>query len=351
MFCMEIRKFLCALTRAVLSGLILTTAAARAEVVIPGIDDEAAGINLEVDTRRPAAVGPRVTEAVFMDVTRAGERVVAVGERGIVLLSDDEGANWRQAQVPVQVLLTAVAFANDKLGWAVGHDSVILHTADGGETWQLQNYAPERDAPLLDVTFLDGDRGFAVGALGTVYSTHDGGKTWQLDELLMTMGMLIGTQEGEGEFAPHWFFVGPSPNGDLYLAGEQGVLARSTDAGATWGQLPTPYVGSFFGLTFMRDGAFLAYGMLGNAFLSRDGGGTWQRAQTGVDKSFMGSLQLADGSVALVGLSGTLIAAQETGAFRNLSRADRLDIITALPVGKEELLLFTPRGIRRATVQ
>ena len=63
---------------------------------------------------------------------------LAVGERGIVLLSDDSGMTWRQARVPVSVSLTAVQFVDAEQGWAVGHLGVVLHTEDGGETWHKQ---------------------------------------------------------------------------------------------------------------------------------------------------------------------------------------------------------------------
>ena len=75
-------------------------------------------------------------EALLLGVTRAGKRLVAVGEYGDILLSDDEGQSWHQAKkVPTTVTLTAVDFVDDKTGWAVGHDTVILKTEDGGETW------------------------------------------------------------------------------------------------------------------------------------------------------------------------------------------------------------------------
>ena len=62
--------------------------------------------------------------------------VVAVGERGHVLVSGDEGRSWRQADVPSRALLTGVFMHDARLGWAVGHDEVVLRTRDGGLTWE-----------------------------------------------------------------------------------------------------------------------------------------------------------------------------------------------------------------------
>ena len=88
-----------------------------------------------------------------------------VGERGHILISDDDGASWTQAKVPTRVLLTAVHMHDERTGWAVGHDAVILRTGDGGETWTMVHQAPDEELPLLDVWFRDERTGFAVGGL------------------------------------------------------------------------------------------------------------------------------------------------------------------------------------------
>ena len=126
-----------------------------------------------------AAVESRLAAAsLLLDGSAAGSRLVVVGERGHILYSDNKGATWAQAQVPVQVMLTAVRMLDEQTGWAVGHDAVILRTRDGGGTWQLVHYAPQAQLPLLDVWFRDADNGFAVGAFGTFLASADGGDTW-----------------------------------------------------------------------------------------------------------------------------------------------------------------------------
>ena len=123
-----------------------------------GTDHPAAAALDRLD--RPAALEPAAVHSLMLGVARAGDRLVAVGERGHVLLSDDAGNSWRQAKsVPSQTLLTAVAFADPQRGWAVGHDELILHTADGGETWATQHYAPAAEQPLLDLWFTDASNG------------------------------------------------------------------------------------------------------------------------------------------------------------------------------------------------
>ena len=125
-----------------------------------------------------ALEAPLAIESLLLDGAVAGERLVVVGDRGHVLVSTDRGESWEQARVPVRALLTALHMHDERIGWAVGHDAVILRTADGGETWELVHHAPEEERPLLDVWFRDARRGFAVGAYGYFLATGDGGATW-----------------------------------------------------------------------------------------------------------------------------------------------------------------------------
>ena len=83
----------------------------------------------------PAVKSPLAPRALVNGLARADARIVAVGQRGHVLLSDDQGKTWRQAEVPVSSDLVAVAFPTATQGWAVGHDGVVLRSADAGATW------------------------------------------------------------------------------------------------------------------------------------------------------------------------------------------------------------------------
>jgi len=86
----------------------------------------------------PAIQSARAPRTLFNGLARAGDRIVAAGQRGQILFSDDGGRNWTQAAVPLAADLVAVSFPTAKQGWAVGHGGVILHSADGGATWTRQ---------------------------------------------------------------------------------------------------------------------------------------------------------------------------------------------------------------------
>ncbi|MCL6702002.1 YCF48-related protein [Pseudomonas sp. T1.Ur] len=275
----------------------------------------------------------KARRAVLLGLARAGERLVAVGERGIVLLSDDAGANWRQAQVPVSVSLTAVQFVDAEHGWAVGHLGVVLHTRDGGETWQKQLdgeraialavHVAERDAhqpggagnlaqarhmlddgpdkPFLDLYFSDRLHGYVVGAYNQIYRTDDGGRSWQpwMQHVDNPQGLNLYGIRALGN--------------DLLLAGERGLLLRSTDGGQSFQALKSPYEGSFFGLLATRDGALIAYGLRGNAWRSDDRGNSWRRLDTGLESTLAAAVELRDGSLLLASQNGELLFSHDQG--------------------------------------
>jgi len=122
-----------------------------------------------------AVIAPLAPHSLLLDVATAGDRLVAVGERGHVLYSDDGGRSWTQVPVPTRATLTGVHFEGADAGWAVGHDAVILRTLDGGLSWERVQYAPREEFPrvLLDVWFESREHGFAIGAYG--YFLGDGG--------------------------------------------------------------------------------------------------------------------------------------------------------------------------------
>jgi photosystem II stability/assembly factor-like uncharacterized protein len=128
---------------------------------------------------RSAEPAKLAINSLLIDVAAAGKRLVAVGDRGHVLFSDDAGKNWSQAkQVPSQALLTGVCFFDAQHGLAVGHDETILSTSDAGNTWSLTHYAPEKQQPLLDVWCGEGGHALAVGAYSSMYESRDKGASW-----------------------------------------------------------------------------------------------------------------------------------------------------------------------------
>lgn len=299
---------------------------------------------------RPAVKSPKAANSLLLDVTRTdgGVRLVSVGERGHIVFSDDHGVSWQQASVPTMQMLTAVHFSSEKVGYAVGHDAIVLKTEDGGETW-LQVYVDrEATVPLLDVWFEDNLHGFAVGAYGYIIETVDGGQSWDfIDDRVAN----------DDEF--HYNAINDDGQGNLFLAGEAGILYRSTDAGKTWTTLNSPYEGSWFGVSG-GDGQVLVHGLRGNIYQSQDQGETWQPLSSGTEQTLFGSAKLIDGRVALVGNSGAVLtgsgygAGLSSGARAGLSvshRPDRMTLSALAPSNDGFIVVVGQGGAYRMTLE
>ena len=91
---------------------------------------------------RTALHMPLSKKAIFLDIEIHKNKIYAVGERGIILRSKDQGESWEQVSSPVDVTLTGITFSSDNEGWIVGHESTILHSSDGGDSWAIKRYKP-----------------------------------------------------------------------------------------------------------------------------------------------------------------------------------------------------------------
>ena len=292
----------------------------------------------------PSAEHARLAaRSLLIAVAAAGPRLVAVGDRGVIVLSDDRGRTWAQAlDVPTQALLTGVCFLDEAHGVAVGHDEVILITADAGHSWKRTHFAPEAQRPLLDVWCGGGGRAIAVGAYSAYFVSQDGGESWATRKFTpapppatRARGESVGTEAAGGY---HLNRIVSSGDSRLYIAAEAGHLYRSEDGGASWAGLTSPYGGSFFGMLPLADGALLAFGLRGNLYRSADAGATWAKIPTGTVALLDGAARLAGQGVAIVGLAGVVLASDDGGrTFRLLRQADRGGFSAVLAVSDAEL--------------
>jgi len=295
-----------------------------------------------------ALVKPLASHSLLLDAVAVEGLMVAVGERGHVLISDDDGESWRQSPaVPTRATLTGVYFHDRRLGWAVGHDAVILRTRDGGDSWQRLHWAPEEERPLLDVWFADADHGFAIGAYGYFLATADGGDTWE--------DRVIAAADESGEVDPydlggdfHLNHIARAAGRRLYIAAEAGTIYRSDDGGDSWRTLPSPYHGSFFGSLPLEGDSLLLFGLRGNLFRSDDAGESWQTIDSGTVAILNDGRRLADGTVVIAGTAGTLLVSRDGGhSFDLAPQPDRQALATVLEAGGGDLILVGEFGVHK----
>ena len=281
-----------------------------------------------------SVIEPLAKSSLLLDVHGGGERAVAVGERGHILLSTDDGNNWRQIVAPTRRTLTGVFLIDDKTVWAVGHQSVILKSGDGGETWAKANAENDPETAYLDILFLDAKTGFIVGSYGKFLSTSDGGKTWT---------------EAKQDDDPHLSHIIPAPDGGLWLTGEFGTVRRSGDRDKRWAPLSTPYEGTFFGaVPFAKRGA-LVFGLRGNIFRSGDGG-EWLKIESPTKALLHAGLALADGRLVLAAAAGQLLVSADEGRSFRLAVWPGAASATATSLWQASdggLLLASDKGVHR----
>jgi photosystem II stability/assembly factor-like uncharacterized protein len=288
----------------------------------------------------PALTSPLAARGLLNGLARAGERVVAVGQRGHVLTSDDLGQSWKQAEVPISSDLVAVHFPTPQLGWAVGHDGVVLHSADGGRSWKRQRDGrPDAaDTPLLDVWFQDASTGYAVGAFGVLLRTTDGGQSWTSLQQASDnpKNMHLYAVRGIGE--------------DVYVAGEQGLLLKLDRGAARFNALTLPYKGTLFGVTGSAR-AVVVHGLRGNVLRSTDGGASWNVVATGLQVGMTASTTDADGRILLASQAGHLLASRDDGAtFAPLKIERPFPAAAVLGVAPGQVLVAGPRGVQAQTL-
>jgi len=286
----------------------------------------------------------KAAKSLLLDIAHAGERLVAVGDRGHIIYSDDQGSTWQQARVPTLQMLTAVHFVDDSHGWAVGHDALILFSSDAGETWKIQYEDREREAPLLDLWFTDRLHGIVVGAYGALLETTDGGQNWEEIEDRL-----------DNEDGYHLNAIAATPGGELFVVGEMGSVFRSFDGGQEWERLDFPYEGSLFGVLGGRDpGVVVVYGLRGHLFRSEDSGDSWVRVQLDdggrpLRSGLTGGALLGKGAIAIVGHGGAVLTSSDQGrSFHVIHRGDRRSFANVTHNSRGELLLVGQGGVNIA---
>jgi photosystem II stability/assembly factor-like uncharacterized protein len=316
----------------------------------------------------PASVTPLALRGLYNGLCRAGERIVAVGQRGHIMLSDDLGDSWRQAEVPVSSDLVAVHFPDPMHGWAVGHDAVVLHTKDGGQSWALQldgrtlgrhlqgvdwaaafgldqeavakwegeaqrfaEQGPEN--PFLAVWFDDPLQGYVVGAFGLALRTFDGGVTWQ-----PCMPLL------DNPKALHLYGV-QRLQGALHAVGEQGLLLRENAAGR-WVSVSLPYEGTLFGMSGQGN-ALLVHGLRGNLWRSQDGGAQWTAVPLGLAVGLPASTVHTNEWLAVVSQAGHVMLSRDQGAsFQPVIKERPTPAAALVAASDTRLVVAGPRGLK-----
>lgn len=330
----------------------------------------------------PAVPSKLASKSLLYTVVKFGDRYFATGHRGHIIYSDDGGASWTQAEVPVRSAILDIHFPTPDKGWAVGHAGVILHSADGGKTWTKQfdgnqygqqgleyyqeklaadpdseilqllveemQFAVEQgaDKPFFVVRFHTEEFGHAVGAYGMVLATWDGGKTW-----------IPRMETVENYGFSHLFDFAQLGKDRFVFCGEMGVVLLAdisaediSKRGSV--EVNSPWDGSFFSCTTATDGAVVMGGLRGKVFRTEDVE-SWTKVKKPESSSIVDSIVLSDGRVVLAGQGGDLLVSSDNGkTFSKLTVKENVERINAIAEGESGTLLIAgPRGIQTLNIE
>ncbi len=280
---------------------------------------QAVGVSAQEDTLENADSSfkaPLVTESLLLDISH-GSQTIIVGERGHILKATNNSPeidDFKQIIAPTRTTLTAVYNLGQNV-WAVGHDATIIRSTDSGNSWELVQTFPELDRPLLDVYFFDENEGIAIGAYGLFYRTLDGGMNWQQESHPSVLSeddkeYLDSIKDDEAFYLEELSFISPHfnqlnfANGQLYLAGEAGLVAVSSDRGNNWERLDIDYFGSFFAINVLPSNEVMVAGLRGNMFVQSND--DWRKINTCVTTS-LNSIEIDGSNAHLFGNNGVIL--------------------------------------------
>ena len=302
------------------------------------------------------AADATLRDVVFVDAQHGW----AVGDRGVVLATDDGGTHWYAQRSGVECPLLSVSFVDAQRGWIVGGratplthrtEAVVLRTIDGGANWQR---LPDPTLPrLVYVEFFDAAHGVAAGYGSNFYpsglfTTQDGGKRWQplvaaeqqtwlaADFIDPANGLLAGTRGARAVVIDREMHPAPLASADPrqpravaiaganggWMVGDDGLVLRTTDAGATWqppAAAPLPLDGGqsrawqWSTVAAVGEHVWLAGGPGNVVVHSADGGTSWQATATGV-RTPLRKLMFVDAQRGFaVGDLGAIVATEDGG--------------------------------------
>jgi photosystem II stability/assembly factor-like uncharacterized protein len=263
----------------------------------------------------------------------------AVGHDGVMLASTDAGTSWSKRHDGLTLGALLVQHYEKRLaGQPAKAPPALARALDDARKAAAGGAA----LSLLAVWFRNEREGFIAGQFNLLLHTADGGASWQpwLERTDNPENLSLHAIAGDAQ--------------QVWIAGELGLVLRlaGSGAGARFERIESPYKGSWFALALERTSVLLV-GLRGNAWRSDDGGASWRALATGTDQAINAAVLRADGGVALLTSRGRLLA----GGPRETRLADVSPNPLAagaayalLPQGATALAVGTARGVQTVTL-
>ena len=171
---------------------------------------------------------------------------------------------------PVQTRFTirSIAFADDRVGIAVGDHGIIFRTSDRGATWQEEQSGTT--SSLYSVSMPTPRHAVVVGSQGTILETSNGGAVWNRRSS-GSMNELFSVSMVDSANA---VIVG------LTVVDVESAILVSADGGKTWKAKPSGKKRNLRDVAMVTKKIGVAVGVRGSMITTEDGGEQWNQSGT-----------------------------------------------------------------------
>lgn len=195
--------------------------------------------------------------------------LLASGSGGKILRIDPVSGGVERDSTPSRETLQDIATWNGERAIAVGNGGAILLSADGGAVWEEVADVPRSEVAnkLTRVKTAAGGVAVACGEMGALLVSRDSGATW-------------GRLREEEDLA--WNDVALVDESRIVVVGEFGRILVSENSGASWVEIPSPVPSSLMAVAFRDVLNGVAVGLEGVVLVTNDGGKIWRRVELGI---------------------------------------------------------------------
>ncbi|GIX08004.1 MAG: hypothetical protein KatS3mg115_2407 [Candidatus Poribacteria bacterium] len=217
----------------------------------------------------------------------------AVGDNGLILHTVDGGKTWELQKLPEPPRgqgrggffgggtpqLWRVRALSPQKAWVVGSGGLAAYTTDGGQTWMRVN-SQASGSRLVDVLFVNEQLGFLTGDNSHIIKTTDGGQTW--------VAVSSGRRARAGDNRTIVEGIAFATETIGWAVGSTGTVVVTRDAGDNWDppENEVPATENLYGITFVSPQEGWIVGQEGVILHTTDGGNHWERVPNPAEEEF-----------------------------------------------------------------